>query len=102
MKRKKERLGVSKSMENIMISVKPNRLTQLASMNEVIALKQENELTAAKALGTTQAMTSHAGNAAVLFGFDAGRASIISDLHSLSQAHEEIAQLEPSYTGNEF
>ena len=72
--------------------------------NPVIAqaLSVLNELTAAKALGTTQALTSQAGNAAVLFGFDAGRASIISDLHSLSQAHEEIEQLEPSYTGNEF
>jgi len=66
------------------------------------ALSVLNELTAAKALGTTNAITSHAGNAHVLFGFDAGRASIISDLQSLSQAHEEIAQLEPSYTGNEF
>ena len=74
----------------------------LANPLIVQALSVLNELTAAKALGTTQAMTSHAGNAAVLFGFDAGRASIISDLHSLSQAHEEIAQLEPSYTGNEF
>jgi hypothetical protein len=74
----------------------------LANPVIVQALSVLNELTAAKALGTTQAMTSHAGNAAVLFGFDAGRASIISDLHSLSQAHEEIAQLEPSYTGNEF
>lgn len=74
----------------------------LANPVIVQALSVLNELTAAKALGTTNAMTSHAGNAAVLFGFDAGRASIISDLHSLSQAHEEITQLEPSYTGNEF
>ena len=74
----------------------------LANSVIVQALSVLNELTAAKALGTTQALTSHAGNAAVLFGFDAGRASIISDLHSLCQTHEEIEQLEPSYTGNEF
>ena len=74
----------------------------LANPVIVQALSVLNELTAAKALGTTQAMTSHAGNAAVLFGFDAGRASIISDLHSLSQAHDDVAELEPSYTGNEF
>ena len=66
------------------------------------ALSVLNELTAAKALGTTNAITSHAGNAHVLFGFDAGRASIISDLQSLSQVMEEISEIEPSYTGSEF
>jgi len=66
------------------------------------ALSVLNELTAAKALGTTNAITSHAGNAHVLFGFDAGRASIISDLQSLSQVREEISEIEASYTGNEF
>jgi len=66
------------------------------------ALSVLNELTAAKALGTTNAITSHAGNAHVLFGFDAGRASIISDLQSLSQVREEISEIEPSYTGSEF
>jgi hypothetical protein len=74
----------------------------LANPVIVQALSVLNELTAAKALGTTNAITSHAGNAHVLFGFDAGRASIISDLQSLSQVREEIEQLEPSYTGNEF
>ena len=66
------------------------------------ALSVVNELTAAKTLGTTTAITSHAGNAHVLFGFDAGRASVINDLQSLSQVREEITQIEPSYTGNEF
>lgn len=66
------------------------------------ALSVVNELTAAKTLGTTASITALSSSAEVLFGFDAGRASVIKDLISLCESHEEIKQLEPSYTGNEF
>jgi len=68
----------------------------------VQALSVLNELTAAKALGTTNAITSHAGNAHVLFGFDAGRASVIHDLNSLCSVSEIVAEQDPSYRGSEF
>jgi hypothetical protein len=35
----------------------------------------------------------------VLFGYDAGRASIISDLHNLAETPEEIKEIQPSYQG---
>ena len=66
------------------------------------ALSVVNELTAAKTLGTTTAITTLAGSAEVLFGFDAGRASVIKDLHDLTIVAEEIANIQPSYTGTEF
>jgi hypothetical protein len=34
----------------------------------------------------------------VLFGYDAGRASILSDLQNLSVVPEEMKELPPSYT----
>jgi hypothetical protein len=34
----------------------------------------------------------------VLFGYDAGRAAALSDLHNLSIVPEEITELAPSYT----
>ena len=66
------------------------------------ALSVCDSLTAAKVLGNTNALTQSAGNAHVLFGFDAGRASIISDLHGLAVVPEEVNEIKPSYTGNEF
>ena len=66
------------------------------------ALAVCDNLTAAKVLGNTNALTQSAGNAHVLFGFDAGRASIISDLHGLAVVPEEVNEIKPSYTGNEF
>jgi hypothetical protein len=66
------------------------------------ALSVIGELTAAKALGSTNSLMSIANNAHVLFGFDAGRASVINDLESLSRVPEEIKDIQPSYTGNEF
>jgi hypothetical protein len=62
------------------------------------ALSVVNDMTAAKVLGNTTAITTHAGNASVLFGFDAGRASVIRDLNDLTIAHEEIEEIQPSYT----
>jgi len=63
------------------------------------ALAVVNEMTAAKTLGTTTAITTLAASAEVLFGFDAGRASVIKDLNDLTIAHEELVNIEPTYTG---
>jgi hypothetical protein len=35
----------------------------------------------------------------VLFGYDAGRASIISDLENLAETPEEITSIQPTYQG---
>jgi hypothetical protein len=67
-----------------------------------LALSVIAELTAAKTLGNTNSLMSMANNAHVLFGFDAGRASVISDLENLCRVPEEIKNIEPSYLGNEF
>jgi hypothetical protein len=66
------------------------------------ALSVVNELTAAKTLGTTTAITTLSASAEVLFGFDAGRASVIKDLNDLTVVVEEIAEIQPSYMGAEF
>lgn len=63
------------------------------------ALELTDGLTAAKTLGNTNALTKVSGNAHILFGFDAGRASIITDLHNLSIVPEEHEEVQPSYTG---
>ena len=56
-------------------------------------------LTAAKTIGTTPQLTSLSNNAHILFGFDAGRASILNDLNGLSIVPEEIDEIQPTYTG---
>jgi hypothetical protein len=63
------------------------------------ALSVVDGLTAAKVLGSTNALVASANNAHVLFGFDAGRASIINDLHGLAVVPEEIEEINPSYQG---
>jgi len=63
-----------------------------------LALQVCDGMTAAKTLGNTSALTQNANNAHVLFGFDAGRASIISDLTALAVTPEEIGEVKASYT----
>ena len=63
------------------------------------ALSVVDELSMAKVLGTGSGLIQQANNAAVLFGFDAGRASIINDLLTLAKVPEEIPVLEPTYKG---
>jgi len=62
------------------------------------ALSVCDALTAAKILGNSQALTQNGNNAHVLFGFDAGRASIISDLNALAVVPEEIGEVNSTYT----
>ena len=63
------------------------------------ALSVVDDLSMAKVLGTGSGLIQQANNAAVLFGFDAGRASIINDLHTLAKVPEENPIIEPSYRG---
>jgi hypothetical protein len=62
------------------------------------ALTVLDGLTAAKTIGNAQTLFSTANNAHVLFGFDAGRASVIKDLTDLTLVPEEISEQQPSYT----
>jgi hypothetical protein len=62
------------------------------------ALSVVDGLTAAKTIGGTPQLYS-TNNAHILFGFDAGRASIIADLHGLSVTPDEIQEVNPSYQG---
>jgi len=63
------------------------------------ALSVVDGLTAAKTIGNTNSLTSVAVNAHVLFGFDAGRASVITDLNGLTIVPEQAEEPQPSYTG---
>ena len=79
------------------LAVELKKILQLPVLKA--ALELTDGLTAAKALGSTNALTSMSANAHILFGFDAGRASIITDLHNLSIVPEEHEEVQPSYTG---
>lgn len=63
------------------------------------ALSVVDELSMAKVLGTGSGLIQQANNAAVLFGFDAGRASIINDLQTLARVPEEVPVIESTYQG---
>lgn len=63
------------------------------------ALSVVDGMSMAKVLGNGTGLVQQANNAHVLFGFDAGRASIINDLEILAKVPEEIPTLEPSYQG---
>ena len=84
---------------DVTLAVELKKILQLPVLKA--ALELTDGLTAAKMLGNTNALTKIADNAHVLFGFDAGRASIITDLHNLSIVPEEFEEVQPNYT-NEF
>ena len=76
------------------------QLKQVLSMPIIeAAISVLNEQTMAKTLGTSNGLLALADKATVLFGYDAGRASLIADLHNLSIVPEEIENIEPSYVG---
>jgi hypothetical protein len=81
---------------DVTLAVELKKILQLPVLKA--ALELTDSLTAAKTLGNTNALTKVSENAHVLFGFDAGRASIITDLHNLSIVPEEIKEVQPSYT----
>jgi hypothetical protein len=83
---------------DVTLAVELKKILQLPVLKA--ALELTDGLTAAKTLGNTSALTKIAENASVLFGFDAGRASIITDLHNLSIVPEEFEEVQPSYTNN--
>jgi len=62
------------------------------------ALSVVDNLSMAKTLGNRAGLIQQANNAHVLFGYDSGRASIIADLHILSEVPEELVNIEPTYT----
>ena len=86
--------------EDVSLAVELKKILDLPVVKQ--ALSVCDGLTAAKVLGNTNALTQSASNAHVLFGFDAGRASIINDLHGLAAVPEEVKEIVPSYVGNEF
>lgn len=80
---------------DVTLAVELKKILQLPVLKA--ALELTDGLTAAKMLGNTNALTKIADNAHVLFGFDAGRASIITDLHNLSIVPEEFEEVQPNY-----
>ena len=78
------------------LAIELNKLLENPVMKHAVSVLET--LTAAKAIGgTPQLYTTN--NAHVLFGFDAGRASILNDLQQLARVPEEIVAIEPSYQG---
>jgi len=86
--------------EDVSLAVELKKVLDLPVVKQ--ALSVCDGLTAAKTIGTTPQLTSLSNNAHILFGFDAGRASLINDLHGLAAVPEEVKEIVPSYTGNEF
>ena len=61
-------------------------------------MQDDNQTQDAKTIGgTPQLYTTN--NAHILFGFDAGRASIINDLNGLAVTPEDIQEVTTSYQG---
>ena len=71
-----------------------NDATLAAELKQILA-----NPTLQTTLGTGNGMLQLSDKAHVLFGYDAGRASFVSDLHNLTIVSEEIVQAEPSYIG---
>jgi hypothetical protein len=67
--------------------------------NPVFVLAQSvlEEMTAAKVIGGTPQLYQ-LNNAHILFGYDAGRASILADLSQLAEVPEEQVNIQPTYT----
>jgi len=80
---------------DVTLAVELNKILQLPVMKAALLLT--DSLTAAKTLGNTSALMNTSTNAHILFGFDAGRASIITDLHNLAIVPEEMSVIQPSY-----
>jgi len=56
-------------------------------------------MSSAKTLGNTNALVQLADKAAILFGYDAGRYSFITDLENLATVPEPVKIPEPTYRG---
>ena len=81
---------------NADLAIELRKILELPIMKQ--ALSVVDGLTAAKTIGgTPQLYTTN--NAHILFGFDAGRASIINDLHGLSVTPDEIQDVTTNYQG---
>lgn len=63
------------------------------------ALAVIDNLSMAKTLGNGSGLIQQANNAAVLFGYDSGRASVLADLEILAEVPEEQVNIIPTYTG---
>jgi hypothetical protein len=62
------------------------------------ALSVVDGLSMAKTLGNGSGLIQQANNAAVLFGYDSGRASVLEDLFILAEVPEEQVNIQPTYT----
>ena len=82
---------------DVTLAVELKKILELPVMKAALSLT--DNLTAAKILGDTNALTKVANNAHVLFGFDAGRASVITDLKNLATVPEQAEDVKPSYIG---
>ncbi len=80
----------------------PKNAAELAAILDNPILKAAiailDSQTMAKTIGGTQALFQSSNNAHILFGWDAGRASVFSDLANLATTPDEVTQIEPTYT----
>lgn len=81
---------------NIDLAVELKKLLENPVMQNAISVI--DGMSAAKTIGSGSGLIQQASNAHVLFGYDAGRASIISDLEALSTVPEDQPEIEPTYS----
>jgi len=81
---------------NIELAEGLRKLLEDPIMKMAIDLLEKN--TAASTLGNGSGLLQLSDKATVLFGYDAGRASLIYDLKQLASAVEEQKVFEPNYT----
>ena len=89
-------MNLTEWRSNVDLAIELKKLLENPVMKH--ALSVVDGLSMAKTLGNGAGLIQQANNAHVLFGYDSGRASIINDLHILSEVPEEQVNIEPTYT----
>jgi hypothetical protein len=82
---------------NIDLAIELNKILQSPVMQHAVSVLEG--MTMAKTLAIGGGILPLADKAHVLFGYDAGRASMLSDLKQLSVVPEDKPVLEPTYAG---
>jgi len=90
-------MNLTEWRSNIDLAIELKKLLDNPVMKH--ALSVVDGLSMAKTLGNGAGLIQQANNAHVLFGYDSGRASAVSDLYILAEVPEEQVSIEPSYSG---
>jgi hypothetical protein len=89
-------MTLSEWRSNVDLAIELKKILDNPVMKHAISVI--DGMSMAKTIGNGSGLIQQANNAAVLFGFDSGRASIITDLTILSEVPEELVNIEPTYT----